>query len=294
MITELFALPINLKHVATVGNQKLYGSDSLNKNFIEAISGSKNLSPIVKTVDKLVSNKKIIPIFANKDIIGYYSDAINNIGKGYIHSKHIMAFFMPDAKCIFVLIDNNTNILWYANNDELSKLVTHELMHMVANFKPSLFIVTFKNELLIFYKDLFSSIFKLKDEKKLDLEIENIYKSLFNSIETSFEIDFKKFKIEMDKLKKYSTLKSGEFDKVLLDYFRILKFHFSEQYDMIFKEEYKYILREPYYVYRRNFKFFPIEKNCVQELGIPSEVISTIAEYKPTSKFYKAIRTLAA
>ena len=298
MITELFALPINLKLVAKYHGQKLFSSDDLKKKLIQLIKESPRLKPVLKEVIKLVESNKIIPIFANVGMISHFIRILH----AFTEDSNTAAFYSPETNKIYILIDNNINILGYVNNDFMAKLVLHEIIHMVANSKPNYFIVSFKPQLLIFYKELFSIIFKLKDSKKSDLIIEDIYKSMFSSIELNGSIHFKSFRIKFNSLKKYSSFSSIQFDEVLLDYFRIIKFHHTNQEDMIYNNKrYQYILQAPYHVYKSKFGFVPtgqysiqrFMKSCLQELSMPSEVICTLSEYKLQPEIYNAIKELA-
>jgi hypothetical protein len=198
-----------------------------------------------------------------------------------------------DHDKIYILIDNNSNLIGFAKDNFLARLLLHELMHMVASLNPNYFLVTFKPQLTIFYKDLFTRLFKLKDSKKIDLIVEDFYKKLFYSNEAADpKLDMHRIVFSFNLLKKYSLLKKEEFEKVSMDYVKIVVYHLTDQHANVFTPNNKYILREPYHVYKDKFGFFPITKNCVQELFVPSEVICSITEYKQTPETYKAIKKL--
>ena len=71
-ISELFALPIGLEEVINYHGIKFYGSKSLNEKVIEAIHNSKRGKPISKTVEKMIENKIILPVFADNSILSYF------------------------------------------------------------------------------------------------------------------------------------------------------------------------------------------------------------------------------
>ena len=58
-IDEIFVLPINLKNVITIDGIPLYGSEELNKKFIESVRNTKKGKIIFKSIEKLVNNKTI-------------------------------------------------------------------------------------------------------------------------------------------------------------------------------------------------------------------------------------------
>lgn len=291
MLTELFALPVGLRHVATISGQKLYGSDSLNEKFIEAAETAKSLVPIIDIIKAFVKNGKITPVFANKNLILHLINLLDTSDESEAH-KSILGFYTPSEKKIFLFIDNNTNFLWFVNNDFVGILVIHELIHMVADLKSSKFLPEFKEDLFTFYKDLFVHIYGLTEKSKLDAQVIEIYTFFFKSMEMNGNLDYKKFKANMSKLSKYSMFEEKEFNKRVDHYFLVVKYFYTGRYDLLYSPAFRYILQEPYYVYKRKFKFFPSNKNCIQEFVIPSEVISTIVEYNVKSKHYNAIKAL--
>ena len=288
-LNELFALPIGLKKVAEFDGIEFYGSESLNQKLSDALNSSVYTKLISVELKKLIDNGTITPVFSSKGIIKYIA---NLMMLGPNHGlKNIFAFFNVSDKKIFVLIDNNS-FVGYINNDTISKLIIHELIHKVASEQPTYFLSAFKDSLNIFYKEFFKKIFYLKESKELDLLSENLYKTMFYASEHGKEINLKILKAKFDLFKKYSSLSGEKFDKILHDYFMIIRFHFSNRYDLIYNDKFKYILKVPYFVYRDKFGFFPTEKGCVQELIIPSEVISSISEYNPTPTVYSSIKKI--
>lgn len=287
-LNELFALPIGLQKVGEFDGIELYGSDSLNKKIIESLSSSVYSKPILGEITKLIEERMLIPVFSSKGIIKYFSRKI--VGTDY-ELKHLFAFFNPPDKKIYILVDNNSNIVGYINNDDLAKLVIHELIHKVSSLKPSYFLSKFKNQLLIFYKQLYKKLFKLNDSPELDFLVEDIYASLYD-VEKIQQLNFKKLAVKFDKLRKYSTLSTIKFDKVLGDYFKVIRFASNREYNLLYTGEYNYILKGPFLVFKQKFGFFPIDKGCDQELFAPSEVISAIAENKPSELIYDSIRKI--
>jgi hypothetical protein len=288
-LNELFALPINLQKVATVNDIDLYGSDSLNEKVIEAIKESSLTKPVEKEITQLIEEKRIVPVFSNSGMLKHLSAKIFPENKTHIS---VLAYFNTTDKKIYLAIDNNINLVGYINNNEISKLVLHELIHMISNLKPYYFLNKFKENLNIFYVELFKKLFELKDSKNVDDIIEDICKELYIETEIKREISLKKLKSKFYLLKNYSNLKGSKFDKILLDYFRIINFHFTEQYDLLFSNQYSYILKQPYLIYKDKFGFYPEDKSCVQELMIPSEIESTIAENNPNEEIYSSIKIL--
>lgn len=291
-LNELFVLPMGLKKVADMDGVNLYGSDNLNNKIIELLYESDNTKPVAKEIESLIKEKRILPIFSSNGMIKHFAEKLFPFpGKD---SGKTLAYFDFRSKKIYLLIDNNINFIGYLNNDLFSATIIHELIHMVSNFKPSYFLSTFKPQLISFYKNFYSSIFKLKKGSKIDLQVEEIYTTLYNQSEVKLKIDFKQLWRKFRPLMEFSELDKNQFKEAFFDYIEIIYLHLKENFSKIFSSKHLlYIVKDVYYVYSEEFGFYPKNDYCIQELLIPSEVICRISQYKPGEKIYSAIKALS-
>jgi hypothetical protein len=264
-IQELFALPIGLKPVTIMDDIPLYGSQSLNEKFIEAIGSTKRGQIILNVVIKMINDKTLIPCFSDKGILTYFKRRLSkNTSGGLMRWVRILVtgkkpidhpfdnFF---AVCLFpsteiiIFINNHIyeNFSLTASNLSLATALTHEMMHKYAHLNHSKFYSLFKDELNSYYKHYFTTIFKLKDDKEVDKSIERIIKFLIKMEMSSIgsKIPINPLAKELYVLQEFSNLNQEEYKTIVIDYIKlyIILISTSMGDEMVSKvKKYKYII----------------------------------------------------
>jgi len=308
-LKEIIALPVGLKPVIKFDNDILYGSDRLNKSFIKALSKGSQTKGSVKTIEKLIRNKTIIPCFLSKSFRGFIAwrifkskpiniktfdfdfDSQGNLVVGKeititinpLKAAHsIMGFYSANNKKIIIILSNNLNIFSYVSNSFLSQLTLHELIHMIALQKQSKFISIFNKDLVLYYSYLWSIIFKLQKDKIKEKDLRIIISFLFKLEKQESMIsnsDLTKYYKLMENLKKYSNLNDKDFTKILVDYIVTIKF-FIKNINIFFShiQKFNHIIGPIYLTYKKVFGLKKLTSMCIQELIFPSEIIAIWSE----------------
>jgi len=278
-LAEVFASPIGLKPVVRIDGETLYGSERLNNSYMKALEKCGRTRAAASKLHALVLKRKIIPCFKTKGFKGFLAWKIF----APVHQQAELGFYDPTkTKRIYIIISNNTNIFAFASNDFLGKLTIHELMHMLADQKTSLFLNMFKKELLAYYKELFKMIFSMKD---IDSgRMERVLKHIFMDIER------KSASMTMGTLNRYSkvlekefsgitTMSQSEFQKTLNDFITIIKIYLVSV-ERFFKsrDQFRHIIAPMYLAYKRGLSLTNYTTVCIQELIFPSEVIAIASE----------------
>jgi hypothetical protein len=278
-LSEVFASPIGLKPVVKIDGQPLYGSDRLNESYLKAIEKCGRTSAASLKFRGLVEKKRIVPCFLTKSLLGFVAWKVF----APVHMKSIMGFYDPTkTKRVYILIQNNANIFSFVSNDFLAKLSIHELMHMLADQKTSVFMSIFSNELTAYYKELYQMIFSINN---LDnARVDRILKFVFMDIERKSE------KLTNGTLNKYSALMKKElssvsslsplkFDEMLQDYFAIIKLYLTNVAKFfVSRDKFRHILIPCYLSYKNAFNMKNLSTVCIQELIFPSEVVAILSE----------------
>jgi len=312
MIQELFALPIGLKPVVSLGGIPLYGSQTLNDKLIQSIKSSKRGKIFHKSIINMINTGLIIPCFADSNIITFFRRRVANdtsggllrilrilvAGKKPISHPldYVLAFYDFESNKIIILISNHINEVFSgtASDVAISLSLTHEMMHMFSHQNPNKFLSLFKEEFNAYYSTYFKEIFKLKDDKMLENSIEQVYRFLFLKCEmNSSNISLSSLLNELNKLQKYSTLKKEEFKKVSFDYVKLTRILLQNDMDKLIalaKTKYKYMTLPLYDSYKISFGKIPV-KGCIQELIYPSEVICGLVDIRLDSKIKNALKS---
>jgi len=312
MIQEIFALPIALQPVATLGDMTLYGSQTLNDRFIQSIKLAKRTRNISDSIEKLVINKTVIPCFIDPGMLTYFKRRISqDTSGGLLRILRIIiagkkpldhpldwciALYDFDNNKILILISNHITERFSltASNESLALSLTHELMHMFAHKNPNRFLSFFKEELTLFYKIYYTEIFKLKDDKNLEPVIESIYKTLFLKCEMTNEILLAAIYRQFQKLKPFTEMDSSDFKIRSIEYLRVVRLltiNDISSFVSIAKVKYKHLMKPLYTTYKIAFGRIPL-KGCLQELVYPSEVICGYSDIKITPKIKTSIQSL--
>lgn len=288
-LNEIFALPIGLRVVAKIEGQEHFGSDTLNRSFIEAIKESQSSKKVYDIIEKLVNNQVITPVFSNKGMIGYLRKKLLQQEKYEI----ALGVFYDNEKKIYIFIDNNTNIFSYINNDSLAKLTIHEMIHLYSSLNKNKFTKVFEPELLKYYNSLFKLVFRINS--KASKNVKDIFNFMFYNIERRANgiIPLKKLYDKLIGLKKYSNLDKKIINSKANNYVETVYNYYTNNLEKIYSDNNLInIYKSAIFAYKKAFGFYPTNKGCLQELVIPSEVICTISTYNPGDKIYSALREL--
>jgi len=294
-LNEVFVVPTGLHVVARLDGIELFGSDGLNKSFIKALTKSKRTKSAAKKVESLVDRKQIVPCFLSKTILGFVARKFFTPRS----QRATVAFFEPvKTKKIYVLIDNNVNFFAHVSNNYIAAVTVHELMHMVASKKPTMFFNLFKPELITYYKNLWRIIFSLEKDKIKDSDVEEVVSFMFRKLELSGkEITNsslgKYFNVLHSTFSSITTLGEDEFTRQLRDYIVTVKL-FLRNFEVFFSlaRKFSHIIGPLYSSYKQSFGYKNLNVFCVQELIYPSEVICICSEHGLGAKVSKAINQL--
>lgn len=294
-LNEVFVVPVGLHVVARLDGIELFGSSDLNKSFIKALTKSKRTKSVAKRVESLVDRKQIVPCFLSKTILGFVARKFFTPRS----QRATVAFFEPvKTKKIYVLIDNNVNFFAHVSNNYIAAVTVHELMHMVASKKPTMFFNLFKSELITYYKNLWRITFSLEEDKIKNSDVEEIVLFMFRKLELSGkEITnnslVKYFNLLHSAFSSITTLGEDEFTKQLRDYIVTSKL-FLRNFEVFFSlaRKFSHVISPLYSSYKQSFGYKNLNVFCVQELIYPSEVICICSEHGLGAKVSKAINQL--
>lgn len=294
-LNEVFVVPVGLQVVARLDGIDLFGSDGMNRSFIKALTKSKRTKSVVKKVESLVDKKQIIPCFLSKTILGFVTRKFFTPRS----QRATVAFFEPvKTKKIYVLIDNNVNFFAHVSNNFIAAVTVHELMHMVASKKPTMFFNLFKPELTTYYKNLWRIIFSLEEDKIKDSDVEEVVSFIFRKLElvkkeiTNSDLN-KYFNILHSTFSSITTLEEDRFTIQLRDYIVAIKL-FLRNFEVFFSiaRKFSHILNPLYNSYKQSFGYKNLNILCIQELIYPSEVICICSEHGLGAKVTKSINQL--
>ncbi len=290
-LEELWTVPWNTYHAATLDGMKLYSSSGLKSSFCEAMEKHKKTKNISKKIIELVDSKKIVPAWMNK---GIFSLSIFKIFAP-IGSQSIMGFYTPNENQIYLLMDNNITF-GYASNNVLAELLLHESMHMASHQLRTRYHNIFSEELTKYYSALFKTLFGISGN--IDRESKAIYNFLFKNCEYQ-NLTAGKIKTVIEKyttlLVKFfmdkTTLDHKVFKEVITEYMTMIKLYFANINVFIASiKKYHRIYRGMKVAYVQGLGVKNTKSLCIQELVFPSEVICMYSELTRgvSSKVYKA------
>jgi len=294
-VDEVFVIPTGLRVVAILDGIELFGSDNLNRSFIKALTKSSRTKPVVDKIQSLVEKKEVIPCFLSKTILGFVARKFFTPRSG----RATVAFFEPiKTKKIYVLIDNNVNFFAHVSNNYIAAVTVHELIHMSASRSPMSFFNLFKDELVVFYKNLWKTIFSLDEGKINDSEIQDLIRFVFRKLElkrgeiTNSDL-VRYYSLLGSTFSKVTTLDGETFDKKIREYIVTVKL-FLRNFDVFYSiaKKFESIIGPIYVAYKRTFGFKNLNVFCIQELIYPSEVICICSEHGLRAKVTKTIKQI--
>lgn len=312
-LNEIFFLPIFLKVVIKIDGDKYYGSDRLNNSILKLFKKNPRTKASYNSFYKMINKKELIPCFFNKKMFKFiqwrifksYPEEVvvyDYEEKEFVKTKidnlanahSVMGFYTPIHKKIVLFLSNTNNIFSHTKNKYIIDLTIHELMHKSASEKSKQFYNLFENEFILFYKNLYSEIFKL-NENIPDKNISNISKFIFsNEITANNKIELNKYhKVLKNNLSQYTNLEKNEFENILMFYINVVNtFDKNMSLFMSKQNKFKYILLPIYKSYKKTFGINNLDTIAIQELLYPSEIIAILSSYKNDPKINKAINFL--
>lgn len=287
-LQELFSYPSGeFRKVGTTEVGDIYTSDELINKFIIAInesSRSKSLTGILH----LIKKKKVNVGYLNDNIFKFYAFKF----LGDFRNNHLAGFYDLRSKKIFLLMDNNINYIGFANNEALSRLLLHEVLHMSALLNPTEFYHEFRSDLYDYYCNFYDILFTFDRKKISDGKFQKTMNSFINILikeEVSPGERPLTSKMLMQDLKpfllSYSTLGETDFASkwnLFINYV----YNFMNDSEIISnnKELYNPVFLAFYGAYQRVFGNSSTDSFCGQEIIIPSEIICISSELTTFSK----------
>jgi|TARA_Y100000310_G_scaffold339250_1_gene431373 hypothetical protein len=296
LINEKFGFslaPVGLHKVDKIGGHPVYSSDKLKKTFIEALENQKILKPVIKDIERLIAKKKIIPCYTEKNLLNVimrkaFSNAIDNSTYGLYEVKR---------KKIYILFDANVKYFMWLDNEVLSQVVIHELMHYHAMNYVSQFYSSFKSDLEKYYRE-FLKLYLRVNTSKVKVS------SIINFCVKEFESDSKFSRNSIFKLSKVydKVLKEVIPDKEtrkreivnILSVIKVYILNMDAFASNVQRGDPKTIklLVSLLYAYKalgvKNPATLPI-----QEIIFPSEVIAIQTSKRISSKHYAAVKSIS-
>ena len=291
VLTEVFGIyPIGLKHVTSLGGQKLYSSDRLRRQFLKAIKGHKSTKQIYPILERLTNEGKILPCYTVKSFLKYihYKRAATD------EEKSLQAFFAPQTNRTYMLFDNRVKYFVWARNKDLAVILIHELQHYAAWNMRMRFLSMHKGLLTRYYSVLFSSLF---DAEIKSQHVAPVLKFLF--LESELKMDphpgrlFRGYEQVMMRYILPQIKKNGE--GKIKQYMSLVNLYFNNlnQFISALRNRQKgtttfyFALMKAY----KKIGYRKVESLVGQETLFPSEIISITAE-RPTSQHYAVIKQL--
>jgi len=286
---EIFALPVNMKVVASIDGMDLFSNESLQKRYVKAMRKAKRTKPIADKIEELTERETIIPCFLTKNLISLTAFKVF-APRGV---KTIRGFYHSESDKIILLIDNN--ISWgFASNDFLSLLTLHEGMHMFANQKKMAFLSEFKNDLTRYYNEMYNTMFHLNNAK-VDISplisfMYKIFEMPMKGLKNKDLITYHDMMIKM--FLPHTSLDKETFERFTRDYILLVKIYDKSINSFLnIVKAYPHITTPMYEAYSKAFNAERVQTICIQELIYPSEVICIMSEIRP-QKCYSAFKKL--
>jgi len=282
-------LPTGLREWDSVDGSPVYSSLDLQNKYVEAISNQKILSPVIKAIKAHVTNGRIIPCFANKNMMGllFHKMFANSIDKA------TMGYYHPGNNKVYIIMDNRTKYLVWMSNQKLSTVTIHEMMHYAAKNYKRMFFNQFKDILGAFYSDFFSTlsghaISPSTGSKAALYLLENFEwkqattQSIFN------------YAHHLDEIVSIEIPDKDEREKFIISLISPAKIFMNDPNVFIRSlqrdDEIVNYVRGLYTSYKRLGIKSP-DTTPIQEILFPSEVVAITSE-RPTRKHYVAVNTV--
>jgi hypothetical protein len=288
LVQELFVLPEDAKIAVKVDGVPFYTSDRIQERFMKALIKSDYFSDVISEIDNLVRKKKVIvPCWQTGSAIKFLIRKILQSIEGLGFS----AFYDPQKRKIYIILDNFTNWFLSYPNKVLARLVSHELVHYCSDREPNKFLTIFKEYIRDYYVIFFKDILRIPKGQKIDDEVWKIVTQMHNEFgaEVSVASIISKYSKVMLPLKKYSK-EQDRFDSTVDDMKQCIKVvaMYGGRAQEILAKGYMHILAPMYRTY--DALDVPTYGNvCFQELWRPEEVIAIHVEKRILKDKFVAI-----
>jgi len=274
-LDELFTLPIGLKPIVKLDGKTLYGSDSLNNLFLDALNTS-SLINNTEIFERLVKEKKIVPCFLTGGLTSFVLWKIF----APVHLKNILGFYEKSTKKVYILLSNNFNFLAYTSDEWMCKLVLHECVHMLSDTQPQKFLGDFKELLIKYYMSYFKRLFNIEEDGE---KVYSIISFLHKSCEMNTVYDKNTFQRYHKILEDSFISRKENLEKI--ERLLVIMYIFLTNLEKFFsiKENFRDILYPLRESYKDSLNIKNLSTTCIQELFVPSEVIAIASEYSQYS-----------
>lgn len=289
-INEFFTLPTDLKLIAKIADEKVYGSNTLNNKYIEIIENNILTKNVSKEITLMVKEKRIIPCFASKNLISFIAHKFSF----YNHSfEKIAGLYLPQRNKIFIFMDHSMSMIFSGKDNSIARVTLHELLHMVSVVKSKEFWSLFKDELLTFYTKYYKNLFKLNDEEQIYKDnVLELIKLFYFSYEKGENIELANIYKLLLNFRNYSTLEEHKFNRLVKMYCSSI-LSYSKDFHIFLSNYVSFLdilkpIKETYddiYGKITNVIFY-------QEISTPSEVICISTEVRINDNIKKAVRLI--
>lgn len=289
--------PVNLDHVDTLEDTKLYSSQKLVEKILTVLE--EKIPEISSSVSVLLKNQIILPVFVSGNAISFFfhklfAEPIN---------KSILGFFSSEKNRIYLLLDNNINLVSWSPDERLAELLIHECMHYsMYNYKKDTFKI-FGDSLVDYYSNFFSRFFSDGSSTPSKRPVLEFIHFLIEILETNKELsswkDIPSNKY-FEKLKKIGNSMEGVPEDIV-----------EERSNYILKEL-KIFINDPNLFIKRTrnekntelvvdllvsyesigINYKDLETLAIQELLAPSEIIA-MSTIKLNNKHFRIVNNLA-
>jgi len=300
-LKELFSAPTGeLKPVTLIFGRPVFTSENLKKKFLLAMQKTGKISPISNTLEKLISNETLIPVYSTDKLIS------SIMRRQPVQMKGIAGLMSPQDKKIYIFVEDDANIFAFTSNNAIANVTIHELIHFFSFFHSREFYNIFKDDLAKFYIFYFTRIFNC-DISKINIKSINQITQFINfklevaGLNFSNNLLKQYHQLLIDIFKPHSNYGDKEFTErvnmviVLVKIVQKLITSGGAQYIEKTVDRFDSITSPLYVAYKYSFGINPMTAKtlCFQELFSTSEVIAIPAMVKtPNQNVYKALGKL--
>lgn len=174
--------------IPALGNIKGYVSDKLNNDILEIIQGNMH-SSMIPFYKKLLNERRLIPFVYRSNSVYDLLDDIKSMvfdpifNRNNLMKKSFYAFYTSEEDRVYLALSNIKNIFQHVDNEWMSLIIEHELMHFTSHRANNTFGAIWKNVFDEFYFHLFNYYNTENDsvlEKFVKGYSQNLYKILLS------------------------------------------------------------------------------------------------------------------
>lgn len=277
------------KTVISFNDEDFYTDEDIKENFIKTMTEQDLLKPVITDIVRLVNEDILIPVMTSKGLIS----KIRRYYKAPIENKMVLAFFNSLTEKIYVLMENNTDFIFWSKSDTLASVVLHEFQHFCSYLFPNEFTTIHAKSLIAYYKRFFKLQFGVELD---DNDSKEIYIWLFKNSEYTGADSVAllvRYAVMLDKImKSYGLGESDRFNKIS-SLMKVIRGYAKDSSEFIHQlqlrnQEYLLVVNHLYQAYRA-IKIGSLDNLCIQELLFPSEIICVESQYNASTRHYQLI-----